>query len=136
MDQTLLNPIVISELDIWRAANLLIRQDGENAEREAARKADSMLNRGDHDGQLVWMRIRRAIAGYRLRRPGRRIRPRFRSGNRATRARSRMPGRMQRDGMPRQFGPHWRGTAPPFDRQAWSRYLSRNTGGKTCVIRR
>jgi len=52
MDQTLLNPIVISELDIWRAANLLIRQDGENAEREAARKADSMLNRGDHDGSL------------------------------------------------------------------------------------
>jgi hypothetical protein len=53
--------IVISELDVWRAANLLIRQHGENAELEAARKADVMLDRGDRDGQLVWMRIRRAI---------------------------------------------------------------------------
>jgi hypothetical protein len=55
----------ISELDIWRAANLLIRQYGANAEIEAARRADLMLDRGDRDGQLVWMRIRRAIAGLR-----------------------------------------------------------------------
>jgi len=27
----------------------------------AARRADEMLERGDHDGQLVWLRIRRAI---------------------------------------------------------------------------
>jgi hypothetical protein len=55
----------IPDLDIWRAANLLIRQHGANAEIEAARRADLMLDRGDRDGQLVWMRIRRAIAGLR-----------------------------------------------------------------------
>ncbi len=52
---------LLSELDIWRAANLLISQHGPDAEIEAARKADLMLERGDRDGQLVWMRIMRAI---------------------------------------------------------------------------
>jgi hypothetical protein len=52
---------VISDLDIWRAANLLIRQHGQEAEIEAARKADLMLDRGDIEGQRVWLRIRRAI---------------------------------------------------------------------------
>ena len=28
----------------------------------ASRRADEMLERGDRDGQLVWLRIRRAIA--------------------------------------------------------------------------
>jgi hypothetical protein len=50
------------DLDIWRAANLLMRQQGADADIEAARKADLMLERGDRDGQLVWMRIRRAVA--------------------------------------------------------------------------
>jgi hypothetical protein len=52
---------VISEIDIWRAANLLIRKHGANAELEAAKRADVMLDRGDEDGRLVWWRIRRAI---------------------------------------------------------------------------
>jgi hypothetical protein len=52
---------VISEIDIWRAANLLIRKHRANAEFEAAKRADLMLDRGDDDGRLSWMRIRRAI---------------------------------------------------------------------------
>ena len=52
---------MISDLDIWRAANLLIRRHGEDAEIEAAKRADQMLERGDLDGQVVWKRIRRAI---------------------------------------------------------------------------
>jgi hypothetical protein len=52
---------MISEIDIWRAANLLIQQHGLDAEIEAARKADLMLDSGDRDGQLVWMRIMRAV---------------------------------------------------------------------------
>jgi hypothetical protein len=51
------------DIDIWRAANLLIKQRGENAEIAAAQRADLMLERGDHDGQLVWLRIRRPIVG-------------------------------------------------------------------------
>jgi len=52
---------MISDLDIWRAASLLIQQHGEDAEIEAAKRADQMLERGDLDGQVVWKRIRRAI---------------------------------------------------------------------------
>ena len=52
---------MVSNLDIWRAANLLIRKHGANAELEAAKRADLMLDRGDDDGRLLWARIRRAI---------------------------------------------------------------------------
>jgi hypothetical protein len=52
---------MISELDIWRAANLLTHRHGPDAELEAARRADLMLERADVDGQTVWKRIRRAI---------------------------------------------------------------------------
>ena len=50
-----------SDLDIWRAADLMIRRHGANAELDAANRADLMLDRGDDDGRLLWMRIRRAI---------------------------------------------------------------------------
>jgi len=52
---------VISDLDAYRAANLLIRQHGADAEIEAARKADLMLDRGDRDGEVLWLLIMRAI---------------------------------------------------------------------------
>jgi hypothetical protein len=45
---------MVSDLDIWRAANLLIRRHGADAELEA-------LDRGYDDGRLLWARIRRAI---------------------------------------------------------------------------
>jgi len=53
---------VIPDLDIWRAANLLIRQHGDLAEIVAAQRADELLDRGDRDGELVWLRIKRAVA--------------------------------------------------------------------------
>ena len=52
---------MIPDRDIWRAANLLIRQHGADAEIVSARRADEMLERGDREGQLVWLRIRQAI---------------------------------------------------------------------------
>ena len=52
---------MISDPDIWRAANLLIQQHGADAEIEATKRADQMLERGDLDGHAVWKRIRRAI---------------------------------------------------------------------------
>ena len=52
---------MVPEIAIWRAANLLIRKHGASAELEAAKRADLMLDRGDDDGRLLWMRIRRAI---------------------------------------------------------------------------
>jgi hypothetical protein len=53
---------MIPDIDIWRAANLVIQQHGDDAEIVAAQRADELLDRGDCDGQLVWLRIRRAVA--------------------------------------------------------------------------
>ena len=53
---------MISDLDIWRAANLLIRRGEADAELIAGRVAELMLDLGDPEGQLVWMRIRCAIS--------------------------------------------------------------------------
>jgi hypothetical protein len=52
---------MIPDRDIWRAANLLIREHKADAEIVASRRADEMLERGDHDGQRVWLRIKQAI---------------------------------------------------------------------------
>ena len=52
---------VISDLDIYRAANLLIKEHGADAEIVAAQRADQMLDQGDIDGLHAWKRIRRAI---------------------------------------------------------------------------
>jgi hypothetical protein len=51
---------MVSNLDIWRAANLLIREHGADADLEAARLQD-LIDRGDDEGRLVWAQIRRAI---------------------------------------------------------------------------
>jgi hypothetical protein len=56
---------MVSNLDIWRAANLLIREHGDDAELEAARLQDLMLDRDDDEGRRVWARIRRAIEALR-----------------------------------------------------------------------
>jgi hypothetical protein len=61
---------MISDFDIWRAANFLIRQHGAWAELEACRLADLMLDRGDRDGQLVWLRITRVLAELQAPRTG------------------------------------------------------------------
>jgi hypothetical protein len=52
---------MIADLDTWRAANMVIRQHGPDAELEAARHQDLMLDRGDDEGRHTWQRIRRAI---------------------------------------------------------------------------
>ena len=61
---------MISDLDIYRAANLLIEQYGADAGIEAARRIDTMLDRGDCEGQLLWRRIKRAIVALEAPREG------------------------------------------------------------------
>ena len=51
---------MISDLDIYRSTNVLIREHGEEAPIEAAMRADTMLERGDFDGCAVWRRIVKA----------------------------------------------------------------------------
>ena len=46
-----------SDLDIFRTANVLIREHGEDAALDAAQRADAMLEKGSLDGQRVWKRV-------------------------------------------------------------------------------
>ena len=50
-----------SDLDIYRSANLLVKQHGEDAPIEAAMRADAMLEASNMGGYEVWRRILRAV---------------------------------------------------------------------------
>ncbi len=52
---------MVSNLDIYRSAQVLVRQHGQNAPMEAAMRADAMLDKGDLDGYAVWKRILLAV---------------------------------------------------------------------------
>jgi hypothetical protein len=47
-------------MDLLRSANVSIRQYGQDAALEAARRADALLERGDLDGYRVWKGIMEA----------------------------------------------------------------------------
>jgi hypothetical protein len=49
------------DLDIYRTANVLIREHGEEATLEAAQRADAMLEKGCLDGQPVRKRVLAAV---------------------------------------------------------------------------
>jgi hypothetical protein len=48
---------VIPEIDIRRAANLMLKRYGEKALEESAMRADELAAGGDHDGAVTWRRI-------------------------------------------------------------------------------
>ncbi len=52
---------MIRDRDIWRSANVLVKQHGADAPIQAAMRADAMLDEGDLDGYAVWRRILRAV---------------------------------------------------------------------------
>ncbi len=52
---------MLSDLDIWRAAQATIDQYGDGAGLHAAQRADELLAAGDMEGRAVWHRIERAI---------------------------------------------------------------------------
>ncbi len=52
---------MIPDLDIYRSANALIKQHGQDAPVHAAMRADELLDKGDLDGYAVWKRILRAV---------------------------------------------------------------------------
>ena len=53
---------VIPEIDIWRAANLMLKRYGAKAEAECVTRTDELAAAGDHDGVAVWCRISDAVA--------------------------------------------------------------------------
>ena len=52
---------MITDLEIYRAANQLVQRYGQDADLEAAMRADAMLDAGDIDGQRVWKWILKAV---------------------------------------------------------------------------
>jgi hypothetical protein len=56
----------VSDLEIWTAANLITKRLGAEARREAVRRAGEMLERGDAEDHVVWLRIYRAIIELQL----------------------------------------------------------------------
>jgi len=52
---------VIQEIDVWRAAKVLVDQHGDEAPIQAAMRVDDMLERGDLEGRRVWKKILEAV---------------------------------------------------------------------------
>jgi len=52
---------VISEIDIWRAAALMMKRFGDNAPIEIGKRADELANAGDDAGAAIWRRIEDAV---------------------------------------------------------------------------
>ena len=52
---------VIPEIDIWRAATLMLKRYGEKALEESAARVDELATAGDDGGVAVWRRISDAV---------------------------------------------------------------------------
>jgi len=52
---------MIPDLDVYRAAHLLLERHGADAEIVAAQRVDEMTERQDYEGRYIWMMVKRAI---------------------------------------------------------------------------
>ncbi len=52
---------MISDIDIYRSAHVVVKRYGEDAAIEAAMRADEMLEKGELAGYGVWRRILEAV---------------------------------------------------------------------------
>jgi len=52
---------VIPEIDIWRAAQLMIKRYGDGALEESAARADQLAAGDDQNGAATWRRIASAV---------------------------------------------------------------------------
>ena len=52
---------MLTNLDIYRSANVLVKRHGQDAPIESAMRADAMIEKGDLAGYAVWKRILRAV---------------------------------------------------------------------------
>ena len=51
----------MTEPDIWRSANILLKRYGAEAVSIASKRADALLDQGDVQGCSAWVRIAKAI---------------------------------------------------------------------------
>lgn len=59
----------LEEIDIWRTANLLMGEHGQNAGTIAARRAEELLMQRDTEGWSTWLKIWRAIKVFQTDKP-------------------------------------------------------------------
>ena len=59
----------MAEIEIWRAANVLVKQHGEDAAIIATQRADALLAEGDVEGERVFKRVVKAINELQRERP-------------------------------------------------------------------
>ena len=52
---------VIPEIDIWRAATLMLKRYGDKALEQSSTRAEELAADGDHDGADTWRRITAAV---------------------------------------------------------------------------
>ena len=52
---------MIPEIDIWRAASLMLKRFGDKAEEQSAARAEELTTEGDDDGAATWRRITNAV---------------------------------------------------------------------------
>ncbi len=50
-----------TDLDIYRTANVLVREHGDEVDLVPAERADSFLEAGDMAGSVVWKQVLKAI---------------------------------------------------------------------------
>lgn len=60
-DGARLTSVMISEIDIRRTANIMIKRYGDTADFEACMRADEFAEKGDRAGMRVWLRVLDAI---------------------------------------------------------------------------
>lgn len=58
------------DIDIWRSANVLVKQHGEDAAIIVAQRADALLAEGDVEGQRMFKQIVKAINELQSDKPG------------------------------------------------------------------
>ena len=61
---------MIPDIDIWRCAQLMVNNHGDEAALEAAIMADDWLAKGNIEAQRVWLRIAKAIDELQMVKPG------------------------------------------------------------------
>ena len=64
---------MIHDRDVFRSAQVLVQQHGQDAPIQAAMRADAMLEKGDLDGYAVWRRVLRAVGELQGTKPGARV---------------------------------------------------------------
>ncbi len=57
------------DIDLWRAARLLVDRYGDRAVAEAITLADRMREIGDEEGTIVWRRIRQYVGDLQATKP-------------------------------------------------------------------